>query len=345
MISFNNPAFDRHLLIGFVDRMADRRAIVTGDVILDEYLFGRADRLSREAPIPVLEFIERQLIPGGAANPATNIASLGSHPVQIGVIGADESGSQLKTALIDRGVDPGLIIDSQRPTTTKTRIMAQMGLRFPQQVARIDRVDRRDIAPAIEQSVIDRIRERAVGMEALIASDYLGGLLTPSVVSALREVGTAHSTLLTADAQGEFGKYRGFDLIKCNAAEAAAYVGHPLRSDDDFARVGARLTADLDLRGGMLITRGSDGMTLVESAHESPGAVTHLSASHVEDVFDTVGAGDTALAVITLARIAGAGWPEAAALANFASGFVIRKVGNYALTPDDLRWAITTWNY
>jgi len=332
---------DTQILIALIDRMADRRAVVVGDVVLDEYLYGRADRLSREAPIPVLEFTERRLIPGGAANPAANIASLGSHPVQIGAIGADEPGAQLRSALIDRGVDPaGLVVDPTRPTTTKTRLMAQMGLHFPQQVARIDRVDRRAIASTTEQAVIDQIRVQAIKAEALIASDYLGGLLTATVVAALREIGHAQHRWLTADAQGEFSKYRGFDLIKCNADEAAAYVGHPLRSDDEFATVGARIATDLDLRGGMLITRGSDGMTWIETA----GTATHLAASHVEDVFDTVGAGDTALAVITLALVAGATYPVAAALANFASGFVIRKVGNYALTPIDLRWAIETWN-
>ena len=139
--------FETNRLIGYLAKMAGWPILIVGDIILDEYLTGRAERLSREAPIPVLEFIGRELIPGGAANPAVNMARLGSQPTQIGVIGNDEAGIQLRKALSERGIDPsGLVPLADRPTTTKTRIVAQMGLRFPQQVARIDRLDRRPIS-------------------------------------------------------------------------------------------------------------------------------------------------------------------------------------------------------
>jgi len=311
-------------------------------VILDEYLYGRAERLSREAPVPVLEFTARELIPGGAANPAANVARFDSRPTQIGVVGADEPGERLADALRERGIDSsGLVIDTNRPTTTKTRIMAQMGLRFPQQVARLDRIDRRPINDAIEQRVIGNIAECAPGMGAFIASDYLIGLLNEPVVDAIRESGRTNKALLTADAQGELSKYQGFDLVKCNADEASAFAHRALVSDADFAGAGQAMVAKLGLRGGMLITRGSEGLTLAEAG----GRVTHLPAPHVEDVFDTVGAGDTALAVVTLALLAGADYPEAAALANFAAGLVVRKVGNYAPTREELRWAIQTWHH
>ncbi len=328
-------------MLALTDCLADHRVLIIGDVILDEYLYGRTDRLSREAPIPVLEFTRRELIPGGAANPAANVARLGSHPTQVGVVGKDEPGERLAHALTERGIDAaGLVTDVTRPTTTKTRIMAQMGLHFPQQVARLDRIDRRPIDGVIEKKAIEQIRRLVPGMGALIASDYLTGLLTEAVVTAIREGGRGHNALLTADAQGELSKYGGFDLVKCNADEAAIYVHHPLRTDADFAEAGQAIVAALGLRGGMLITRGNEGLTLVEAG----GQVTHLRAPHVEDVYDTVGAGDTALAVVTLALLAGANYPEAAALANFAAGLVVRKVGNYAPTRDELRWAIQTWN-
>src|SRR5579859_6503025 len=138
--------FDTERLIALVEAMAERRVLVVGDVILDEYLYGRADRLSREAPVPVLEFTGHEYIPGGAANPAANVAGLGGCAVQIGVLGADESGERLKRALAERGINAGgLVVDATRPTTTKTRLMAQMGLRFPQQIARLDRLERRPI--------------------------------------------------------------------------------------------------------------------------------------------------------------------------------------------------------
>ena len=329
--------FDPTRLLRFVDRLAGHRLLVIGDVILDEYLHGRADRLSREAPVPVLEFTGRDLIPGGAANPAANIATLGSTALQIGVIGADPFGEALCQALAERGIEARLlVVDPERPTTTKTRFMAHMGLRFPQQVARLDRIERRPISGAVEAAVIDHIRQQAPTVAALVASDYLSGLLTGPVVTALREADYANHRLLTADAQGDLDKYAGFDLVKCNADEAATYQRQPLSSNADFAAAGQQIVARLGLRGAMLITRGSAGLTLVEAN----GAVTHLHAPQIEDVFDTVGAGDTALAVMTLALVAGADYPEAAALANVAAGFVVRKVGNYAPNAAELRWAI-----
>ncbi len=335
-------AFETSALLDRLDRLAGHRLLVVGDVCLDEYLYGRAERLSREAAVPVLEFTTRDLIPGGAANPAANIARLGSEAVQVGVVGKDLFADQLDAALWVRGIDPaGLIADDTRPTTTKTRIMAQMGLRFPQQVARIDHIARRPIAGDVENAVIARIEKLAAQKtSALVASDYLTGLLTENVVAALRRIGHERQILLTADAQGELAKYNGFDLVKCNADEAAAYLRHPITGDADFAAAGAEIVAVLGLRGAMVITRGSDGLTLVEVR----GAATHIRAPHIEDVFDTVGAGDTTLAVMTLALTAGASYPEAAVLANFAAGFVVRKVGNYAPTRDELRWAIETWN-
>lgn len=333
--------FDSESLIRRVDELAGRQVLVVGDVFLDEYLYGRAERMSREAPIPVLEFTGRELIPGGAANPAANVARLGSHPVQVGVIGADPFADMLTRALHRRGIDPaGLVVDEARPTTTKTRIMAQMGLRFPQQVARLDHIERSPINGAVEEAITQQIGIHTPDKDAVMASDYLTGLMTETVVAALLTTGRACGVLLTADAQGQLDKYSGFDLVKCNADEASAYVRHSLKNDEAFAAAGSEIVSALGLRGGMLITRGSDGLTLVEAG----GAVTHLRAPHVEDVFDTVGAGDTSLAVMTLALAAGASYPEAAALANFAAGLVVRKVGNYAPTREELCWAIETWN-
>ena len=164
-------------LIPLISRLAGHHILVVGDVILDEYLIGRADRLSREAPIPVLEFERRDLIPGGAANPSANVASFGSQAIQVGVVGQDASADALRDMLRAQGIDPGgLISDPSRPTTTKTRIMAHMGLRFPQQVARIDRIDRKPINGGVEQAVLDRLHTLASHVDAIMVSDYLTGL-------------------------------------------------------------------------------------------------------------------------------------------------------------------------
>ena len=324
-------------LASLVPKLAHHSILVVGDVILDEYLIGRANRLSREAPIPVLEFERHEHIPGGAGNPSMNIIALGSTAFQVGVVGDDADGATLNNILRVHGIDPdGLTSDPTRPTTTKTRVMAHMGLRFPQQVARIDRIDRRPVSGEVEQRVLESIASLGQQVEAVIVSDYLTGLLTARVVAAVAELTRARNILATADAQGELDKYAGFDLVKCNADEAALWIGHSLVTDIDFATAGATMNSKLSLRGGVLITRGSEGVTLVE--REKPAI--HIPAIRVEDVYDTVGAGDTVLAVMTLALAAGASYPDAAALANVAAGIVVRKVGNYAPSPADLLTAI-----
>lgn len=324
-------------MLSLVEKLSGRRVLVIGDVILDEYLIGRADRMSREAPIPVLEFERRELIPGGAANPAANIVGLGSKAIQVGVIGNDAGSALLCDLFQARGISPaGLVSDLNRPTTTKTRIMAQMGLRFPQQVARIDHIDRASVSGEVEKQIIARIRELSEGVDALMVSDYLIGLLTEPIVSAIREIAAEKKLLTTADAQGKLNKYAEFDLVKCNADEAMRYTRRDLRTDDDFIWAGRTIADDLKLRGCMLITRGPDGATLVHNGFQP----VHIRAPHVEDVYDTVGAGDTVLAVVTLALIAGASFADAAMLANAAAGIVVRKVGNYAPTQEELAQAV-----
>jgi D-glycero-beta-D-manno-heptose-7-phosphate kinase len=324
-------------LRSLVAGLAGHSILVVGDLFLDEYLIGRAERLSREAPIPVLEFERRDLIPGGAANPAMNVVSLGSQAIQVGVVGDDPAAVTLGEMLRSRGINPdGLITDPGRPTTTKTRIMAHMGLRFPQQVARIDRIDRRPINGGTEQAILGCLHSLVERAETIMVSDYLTGLLTQPVVNAIRDIGSHRNLLITADAQGDLGKYAGFDLVKCNADEAMRHVQRPLETDQDFADAGRQIAADLGIRRGMLITRGPDGVTAVERG----GAAAHIPAPRIEDVYDTVGAGDTVLAVVTLALAAGASIPDAAALANLAAGIVVRRVGNYAPSPDELLAAI-----
>jgi rfaE bifunctional protein kinase chain/domain len=323
-----------------IPKLAHQRVLVIGDVLLDEYLIGQARRMSREAPIPVLEFESRQIIPGGAANPACNIAALGSQPVQIGVIGADPAAETLRRVLTEKHIAvDGLVTDATRPTTVKLRVMAQMGLRFPQQVARLDTLSREPISPQVEQAAIDRLQAHLPGASAALFSDYHGGFLTPTLVERVRDQCHAAGILLTADAQGALEKYTAFDVVKCNADDAAAYLGRDLADDADFASAAYDLCKALHLRRGMVITRGPAGATAVTPA----GLVDHCRAPAVTDVYDTVGAGDTAIAVLTLALGAGASLRDATMLANYASGLVVRRVGNYAPSPEELDWALDQW--
>ena len=318
----------------WIDQLAGHKIIVTGDVVLDEYLIGRATRISREAPIPVLEYESRRVIPGGAANPAMTIATLSSQAYTVALRGDDAAGEQLDTILNTKSIHTGgLIIDPNRPTTLKTRLLAQMGLRFPQQVARMDRLSRQPITPQVETHLRHAVEAIASQADAILFSDYRAGLLTPTFIQYIRETQT--DVILTADAQGELSKYTGFTLVKRNADEARDYLGRSISGDDEFATAARDLYQELHLKGAMVITRGAEGATLATASTSD-----HCPAPQIVDVFDTVGAGDTAIAVMTLAVVAGADYKTAVTLANYASGLVVRRVGNYAPGPDELREAL-----
>ncbi len=313
--------------------LADRRVLVVGDVLLDEYLSGRPTRMSREAPVPVLEFESRRQIPGGAANPAVTIARLGSQALLAGVTGEDAAGARLRVLLQARGIEcAALVSEAGRATTLKLRVMAQMGLRYPQQLARVDTIARAPLSAESEERLRAQVLALAGAVDAVLVSDYRAGLLTPDLVDALRNSG---APLLTADAQGELDKYHGFALVKSNAEDAAAWLGRPLATDAEFAAAARELCDRLGLSGAMVITRGPQGATLAATT----GEVEHCPAPVVSDVYDVTGAGDTAIAVMTLATVAGADWRAAVMLANVASGLVVQRVGNYAPTPAELRAA------
>ena len=327
-------------LKGWIPKLAGQRVLVVGDLILDEYLTGRVARVSREAPVPVLEYESRQLIPGGAANPSANICRLGSEAIQLGLIGADPAATQLRQLLQAHGIETNaLVTDASRPTTVKMRLMAHMDMRFPQQVARLDTLSRDPISPEIELRIETLLRQHLPQVGAVLLSDYHGGMLTGSLLDRIRVLAADHGVLLTADTQGDLDKYRGFGLVKCNAEDARQYLNRDLGDDEAFAQAASDLFAQLGLQGAMVITRGPDGATIATS--DAPPQ--HCRAPAISDVYDVVGAGDTSIAVLTLALAVGAPYAAATTLANYASGLVVRRVGNYAPTPEELAWALDSW--
>lgn len=324
-------------LKSLVPKLANHKIMVLGDVILDEYIRGKAERMSREAPIPVLEMQSKQYIPGGAANPSANIVALGSEVLQVGIVGADDVAETLRSALNQRSIDTaGLVIADDRPTTLKTRILAQMGLRFPQQVARIDTLSREPINGNIEAKIKQQIENNISQNTAVIVSDYHNGLLTPQIIHHLRENAQRHDVPLFVDAQGALEKYKAFDVVKCNADDAETYLNRTLKTNADFAEAATQLSEKLAVCQAMIITRGAQGATVAPVGDD----VVHCASPRVADVYDTVGAGDTAIAVTTLACVAGAHIRDAVMLANYASGIVVKHVGNYAPSPEDLLKAL-----
>lgn len=317
--------------------------LVVGDVNLDEYVIGQATRMSREAPIPVLELTSRQFIAGGAGNPAANITALGAKAVQVGVIGQDAHADILRETLTAKQIDiSGLIVDPTRPTAVKTRIMAHMGLRFPQQVARVDTLSREMISQTVLDQTVQAIQNHVQAACAVLFSDYRSGMITPQLVQDVKQALNGTAVLLTADAQGELEKYQGFDLVKCNADEARQALGRSLHTDEEFASAAQDLCQALALRRAMVITRGSDGMTIGYRDGDNTAVIQSRALKTVE-VYDVVGAGDTTIAVLTLALCAGIPMLEAAQLANFASGLVVQRVGNYTPSLDELMQVIQAY--
>jgi rfaE bifunctional protein kinase chain/domain len=321
------------ILADCVDLLAGRRVVVVGDLTLDEYLYGQATRLSREAPVPVLELTRREMILGGAANPARNVVALGSQAVQIGIIGDDPEGRHIRTLLSEAGIAPdGLVLSRQRPTTRKTRILAEDSPRAPQQVARVDRLERRSLDSDEEELVIAALHASVPQADVVICSDYQTGLLTPRVVAAIRELCRNHRVLFTVDAQGNSHYYRGADLFRCNNLEASAALGRRLEGEEAFQSGLEALQALIEARL-VMVTRGPQGVALV-------GVTTPylaLPAVQVSEVYDPTGAGDTFIAVAALALSSGMQPLEIAHLANTAAAQVVRRVGNAVVTRDELR--------
>ena len=332
------PAQDRpapQRLAALVERFAGRRVVVIGDLCLDEYIVGRAHRLSREAPVPVLQWERRFSLPGAAANPALNIAGLGGEAIMVGLVGDDEAGAELRRRLSERGIDvDGVLVDPGRTTTVKTRVLAESSLRFPQQVVRVDRTDTRPPPPAIEAALATHIRLAVPQADALLVSDYKNGVVCPRVITAAQEAARSSGRTVTVDSQGDLHLFNGFTVVKANHEDAAVALGQPLTSDDTLAEAGDRLRRELGATA-LLITRGGDGMSVL-----AEDMYLHVPAANRSEVFDVTGAGDTVIAVLTLALAAGTNLAEAVYLANHAAGIVVRKLGNATPTPDELRGAI-----
>ena len=242
----------------------------------------------------------------------------------------------LTSHLRSLGIDTaGIVTDAQRPTTTKTRIVAQGSLRFPQHLVRVDHLDRRPLSPELAQRLDTHVERLLAGASAVLISDYRTGVVSADLIATVQAAARQHGVLTTVDSQGDLGKFRGFDLVRCNAAEAEAQVGFALHDDHDFERALVRLQRELSARR-LVVTRGGDGVSLLAWGD----VPRHLPAWNREEVFDVTGAGDTVIAVLTLALAGGLDLRTAAHLAMTAAGLVVRRLGNAVVTPAELAEAL-----
>lgn len=321
-------------LVGLIERWKDRRVLVVGDLMLDRYIYGRAERMSPEAPIPVLAVERDSEMLGGAGNVARNIIALGGTASLVAVIGDDGPGATLSRLLADtEGLEASIVTAKGRPTTQKTRFVAGV-----QQLLRADRETSEAIDAETERRLIAAAEDEITGADAVLISDYAKGALTPGLIAAVVKAARGRGIPVIADPKGtDFTRYKGVSIIKPNAKELAAATGLKVGSDAE-AEAAARAALAAVEADALLVTRSEHGMTLV--SRSAPGSLTF--STRAREVFDVSGAGDTALAALGLALAAGAALGDASALANVAAGVVVGKIGTAVVYPDELVHALAS---
>ncbi|MDD5496080.1 MAG: D-glycero-beta-D-manno-heptose-7-phosphate kinase, partial [Candidatus Omnitrophica bacterium] len=301
-----------------IGNFKEAKVLVVGDLILDEFIWGDVSRISPEAPVPVVWVKNESFMPGGASNVANNLRALGSAVNLCGVIGDDERGAVLKGELEHKGVDvKGIITDTSRPTTLKTRVVAQH-----QQVVRIDKENVEKLGDSVVARLADYIKTAMKKMDAVIIEDYGKGVITPNLLKRIVPAARAAKKIIAVDPKEEhFNYYRGITVITPNNHEAARAVGFPIKDQATLKRAGQALLRKLNCRIA-LITLGENGMAVFQRGKP----MRHIPTV-AQEVFDVSGAGDTVIAAYTLSLASGADPVQAAHIANCAAGVVVGKVG------------------
>jgi D-beta-D-heptose 7-phosphate kinase/D-beta-D-heptose 1-phosphate adenosyltransferase len=316
-----------------IDRFRQIRAMVIGDLMIDEYLWGRVDRISPEAPVPIVAVERENHTLGGAGNVINNLTAMGANVSAIGTAGTGKAGRMILEKLAELSVHThGIISEPDRPTTLKTRIIASS-----QQVLRIDREVKRPISPgtlarlmAIMTSMMDQV-------DLIIISDYDKGLVTPELVRHAVDLARRHGVMILADPKAlRFDKYARVSVLTPNQKEAAVAVNMEITTLEDLFAAGRRLLETLPLER-LVITCGKDGMVLFEQGKEP-----HVIASRARQVFDVSGAGDTVISLLGLGLASGASFLDSAAVANAGAGIVVGKVGTATPTIAELKSALTS---
>lgn len=315
-----------------ISRMGRSRVLILGDVMVDEYLLGSVERISPEAPVPVVEVSTTRTLLGGAANVAANIRALGDDPILVGVSGQDDAAEKLGALLEAKGISRNFIVtDTSRPTTIKTRLIAHS-----QQVVRFDQERRTPLDDATEKLILDRISDMVDSIQAVIISDYGKGVITPSLLSTVTEMCNERSIFIAVDPkETNFHNYRRVSLITPNHHEAGFAYGRKILNETDLHEVGNGLLEKLEVRS-LLITRGSEGMSLFSTEAEP----THIP-TFARNVYDVTGAGDTVIATFVSAICAGAELDEAAVFANAGAGYTVGEIGTATITLPQLQKEMT----
>jgi rfaE bifunctional protein kinase chain/domain len=316
-----------------LQRFAGRKILVLGDVMLDHYIWGEANRISPEAPVPVVGVRSESSRLGGAANVAHNVKALGGEPILLALVGHDETGRALRSELANRGISPEmLLVDPGRPTIKKTRVIARS-----QQIVRIDREDVRDVDGVLLDELSARIAKALKSADAIVISDYGKGVISRALLERWLPPFVAAGLPVCVDPkETHFHSYKRVTILTPNASEASFAAGCRIRDAETLEAAGRSLLSQLEAQS-LLITRGEEGMSLFR-----PGQPRLDIQSAGREVYDVTGAGDTVVATLAMALAAGGGLEEATRLANHAAGRVIRDLGTATVTTAEI---LESWNH
>jgi len=323
-------------LLSIVRRFPQTRITVVGDAIADRFLYGSIARVSREAPVFILKHENTETVPGGAANCAVNLASLGAHVSLISLIGDDEPGRELRNKLDMAGVDcTGLKTSRNLKTTTKVRILAGHAHSNRQQVIRIDYEDSPVAEPDIRESIISNLHQTFESVDALIISDYNYGVVDDETVGSIRGLLKKRKVPVLVDSRFRLSAFGGFTSATPNEDEVEQLIGEKIATPEQLETAAESLKKELRY-SALLVTRGGHGMMLLEDG------VTplHIKAVGAQSPVDVTGAGDTVIAAFSLALACDSSFSDAARLANYAGGLVVMKRGTASITSAELEHSI-----
>ncbi len=324
---------DKEKLVDLIKKIGESKILVIGDLALDEMVYGDTERISREAPVLILQHTHTKFILGGASNAAHNVSEINGGKVSvIGIIGDDYQANDLRNAFEEANIDcSSLIVDKCRKTITKTRISGSCSHSITQQIVRIDRQTNAPISKETEAKMITEIEKLVPLHDAVILSDYHIGTLTDNVIKAVVDIAKKYDKKVIVDAQRDLGRYKGITSMTPNLPDTQKYVDMYLNNKEDFLKAGNRLLNETGA-DAILITCGADGMVVVEPENK----YTHIPVFNKAEVFDVTGAGDTVTAVYTLALAAGAEPVYAAIVGNIAAGVVVKQFGCATTSIDEI---------
>jgi rfaE bifunctional protein kinase chain/domain len=319
-----------------VDGFRGRTVVVVGDLIADEYLFGKPARISREAPVLILRFTEREMLLGGSANAAHNVHALGARVIPVGVVGRDAAGDELLALFHAAGIaTDGIVTENGRTTPVKTRIMAGGYQATRQQVVRLDREPSTELQAITEDALVTRLTALVERADAILISDYGYGTVTLRLFERVRAIARRTGAVVSADSRYQLPRFTGVTAATPNEAELEQLAGTPVDDERGVEKAGRQLLDKLDARI-LLITRGSRGMALLER----DGGCSFIPIHGTDEIADVTGAGDTVISTFTVALAGGATPIDAATLANVAGGLVVMKRGTGTVSAAELVQAL-----